>query len=279
MAAIDNNLKAFKLLFEIETALREFLIERCEQSIGPRWHETVFPKITLERLKTHGEPKPGAKGPGEKRSADDKKGWVSRVAFHPVYYLDFSELADAFELKTNNDLDRLFVSNRRDVIVQHLRRAMPIRNPIAHNRMIVEIDLATVQNSYVGIRNEIGAELFDRYASSPPSQVAKDAEMKQLRTELRTSAAAVRAATEVSLPVWDRLKQRWWMELDWQLDAKSVREVFKLLEGYREVWNQNFLGRRQRMLDWYEPNWNAANFDRAMASLERDSTLAETQIS
>ena len=69
------------------------------------------------------------------------------------------------------------------------------------------------------------------------------------------------------------------MELDWQLDAKSVREVFKLLEGYREVWNQNFLGRRQRMLDWYEPNWNAANFDRAMASLERDSTLAETQIS
>ena len=175
MAAIDNNLKAFKLLFEIETALREFLIERCEQAIGPRWHETVFPKIALERLKTHGEPKPGAKGPGEKRSADDKKGWVSRVAFHPVYYLDFSELADALELKTNNDHDQLFVSNRRDVIVQHLRRAMPIRNPIAHNRMIVEIDLATVQNSYVGIRNEIGAELFDRYASSPPSQVAKDA--------------------------------------------------------------------------------------------------------
>ena len=183
------------------------------------------------------------------------------------------------ELKTNNDLDQLFVSDRRDVIVQQLRRAMPIRNSIAHNRMIAEIDLATVQNSHVGIRNEIGAELFDRYAKCPPSQVAKDAEMKQLRTELRNSADAARSAKEVTLHVWSRLKQRWWLEPDWQLDADSVLEMFKLLEEYREVWNQDFLGRHRRMLDWFEPNWNAANFDRAMASLERDSTLAETQIS
>ena len=54
MAAIDNNLNAFKLLFEIETAVREFLIMRCEKDIGIDWFESVFPKVVVDKSKTIG---------------------------------------------------------------------------------------------------------------------------------------------------------------------------------------------------------------------------------
>jgi hypothetical protein len=278
MAAIDNNLEAFKLLFEIETALREFLILRCEPRSGPRWYKEVIAKSQVAKLE-HAAIARRPDGAEARRASDDKKGWVSRRAFHPICFVDFPELGQAFRMRANVFLNEFLVGQSAAAIADHIDRLSPIRNAIAHNRLITHGDLKMIESTHASVRGEVGGVLFDRLATSPPSQLEKDAEAEQLRTELRNSADAARSAKEVTLPVWSRLKQRWWLEPDWQLDADSVLEIFKLLEKYCEVWDLSFLGRRQRLETWFESNWKPVVFDRAMASLERDSGLAGEQSS
>ena len=278
MAAIDNNLEAFKLLFEIETALREFLILRCEPRSGPRWYKEVIAKSQVAKLE-HAAIARRPDGAEARRASDDKKGWVSRRAFHPICFVDFPELGQAFRMRANVFLNEFLVGQSAAAIADHIDRLSPIRNAIAHNRLITPGDLKMIESTHASVRGEVGGVLFDRLATSPPSQLEKDAEAEQLRTELRNSADAARSAKEVTLPVWSRLKQRWWLEPDWQLDADSVLEIFKLLEKYCEVWDLSFLGRRQRLETWFESNWKPVVFDRAMASLERDSGLAGEQSS
>ena len=281
MAAIDNNLKAFKLLFEIETALREVLIMRCERDIGINWFESVFPPDVLIKSKTLGDQtgKHGLRGPNETRAKDDKKCWLGRLVVHPIYFVDFPQLSIALEKNSNSSFDAYFVSRNRKHICEYMTRLASIRNAVAHNRMIAETDLQTVQQAHANIRVEIGLEDFDTLVSNPPSQTATQSEMSELVAELKEAARAIDSANSFRLKRWPALKHRWWLKPEWQLDAGSVCAAFELIEAYSLVWQDNYMTQRRKAQDWKTFHWTPSIMERALASLRRDEGLQERMTS
>jgi hypothetical protein len=277
MAAIDNNLNAFKLLFEIETAVREFLIMRCEKDIGIDWFESVFPKVVVDKSKTIGAQgnKNWEKSSEEKRAIEDKKSWFSRLIVHPIYYLDFTHLAEGIQMNSNTGLDQIFLRRNRKDICENLNRLNVIRNAVAHNRMITEMDCKTVKQVHELIRTEIGGEMFDRLAGQPPSQIATQSEMSELVTELKEASKAIESSTEFKLKKWPVFKYRWWLKPEWQLDADSVLNAFTLVEKYIDNRESDFKGHIKRADNWRRQYWNSSIFDRALASLQRDNDLTK----
>ena len=257
MAPIDLNLTAYRHLFAVETAIREVLIERLEAIHGPRWYETVLTLDVRRRAI-------------EKRDQGDRKAWASRGAFHPVYFLEFMDLVEILEAKRNQELGTLFVGGTAVGIVDQLRRLGPIRNAVAHHRLIRESDLKQVEAAGELVRSALGPTEFDRLAGNPPSQLATAAEMSALASELETAAAEVAGLRRIGLPTWALVRSRWWLEDDWQVDASAVRDAYTMLESYRAEWDRDTIGGRGRAERWKMKHWNPHAVVRAVASLRRE---------
>ena len=269
MNALDRNLEAYRLIYEIEVAIREFLIARCEPVSGPTWWKDVLAQAQASKLERSSERRPPP-GPSEQRAKDDRKTWMSRRVFHPIYFVDFPELGAAFERNANKELGNHLVSRNAKAIGDHFERLLPIRNAVAHNRPISAEDLGLVKAIHESVRGELGVDAFRSLVDNPSSITAMQSEMLELLGELNDAAGAVAQAQAVQLSVWGRLRQRWWLEPEWQLDAKSVVDVFRALEKYRDVWEQDFLGRVRRMDNWRAANWSEELLARARASLSRE---------
>jgi hypothetical protein len=271
MGAVDVNLKAYRLLFEVEVALREFLIARCEPIAGPKWYREVLSQAQAAKLDRLPEKRPGLTAP-ELRAKDDKKDWVSRCAFHPIYFVDFPELGVVFKMKSNRSLGEHLVSRSAESIANHTGLLLPIRNAVAHNRPITVGDLGLAESIHALLRGELGAGEFDHFVSCP-STVRTSNEQAELLAELSAAIEALTHGNEVRLDAWARLRQRWWLESEWQLDSESVVDAFSLLEQYREQWCDDLRGRRRRMQEWVAKHWRDDVGRRAKASLSRDASL------
>ena len=271
MGAVDINLKAYRLLFEVEVALREFLIARCEPIAGPKWYREVLAQAQAAKLDRLLEKRAGFTA-SDLRAKDDKKGWASRRAFHPVYFVDFPELGVAFKMKSNKSLGEHLVSRSAESIADHIDRLLPVRNAIAHNRPVTGGDLGLAESIHTLLRGELGAGEFDHFVSCP-STVTTSNEQAELLAELSAAIEALKQGNEVRLDAWPRLRQRWWLEGEWQLDSESVVDAFNLLQQYREQWCDELVGRRRRMQDWVTKHWREDVGRRAKASLGRDASL------
>jgi hypothetical protein len=272
MRAVDVNLKAYELIFEVEVALREFLIARCEPIGGPRWYRAVLAQAQVSKLERLLEKRTGVTA-SDLRAKDDKKGWSSRRAFHPIYFVDFPELGEVFK-KKSNALGEHLVGKRAESIADHVERLQPMRNAIAHNRPITMGDLRLAESIHAQIRTELGASDFEGLVSCP-SITTTALEQTELLKELDSAIEAMKLGSEVQLAAWLRLRQRWWLESEWQLDAESVVDAFSLIAQYQEHWTAEIVGRRRRMQDWMTKHWREDLGRRAKASLVRDASLGE----
>src|SRR5437016_4516483 len=74
------NRELFADIFLLEVGLRELIIDRLSTIHGTRWLRTALPGGEIQtKVK-------------EARSYEQRTPWVSYVALHPLYYLDFPEL-------------------------------------------------------------------------------------------------------------------------------------------------------------------------------------------
>jgi hypothetical protein len=271
MSSIENNIRAYKLFFEIEVALREFLIARCEPIGGPKWYRDVLAQAQAAKLERLIDKRNGG-SPAELRAKDDKKAWVSRRAFHPVYFVDFPELGGTFRMKSNASLGSYLVSRSAVAIADHVDRLSPARNAVAHNRHITLGDLQLVESIHAQIRADLGATYFEQLIACPSVSSSLD-EMAELRAELIAAIASMKQGLAIQLRAWPRLRQRWWLEPDWQLDSESVVEAFDAIEKYGEHWSEEYVGRKRRMQEWVAAHWRESVGQRAVASLDRDEAL------
>jgi hypothetical protein len=270
MTPLEMNLEAYRLIYEVEVAVREFLIARCEPIMGPAWWREVLERSQAAKLERVAEPRKGAK-PADQRAKDDGKHLSSRRAFHPVYWVDFPELGRVFQMNSNKQkLAEHLVSRNAKAIHECFELLQPIRNAVAHNRPIDLADLDLARSVHATVRSELGLDAFATLCNKPNSIAEMRQEMAELLAELKQAGHLVQNAKELQLPVWERLQTRWWLEPEWQVDAKSVVEAFALLVAYRQMWSSDFLGRNRRVTDWREERWSEITFRRAQASLSRE---------
>ena len=83
-----ENCVLFCLFYEIETALRELIIEELEKVGGPTWYKAHLPGDIYEKYK---------------RGLQYEKAisWSNMIPYHPIYYIDFADLRKIIENATN----------------------------------------------------------------------------------------------------------------------------------------------------------------------------------
>jgi len=70
----------YRLLFVFENLVREFISNRFEEADGPNWFEKRATAAMKQKLE-------------ERKVAEEKNQWHSGRNIHPIFYLDFSDLA------------------------------------------------------------------------------------------------------------------------------------------------------------------------------------------
>jgi hypothetical protein len=86
--APSNSVEAFTLLYCIENALREFIIDSLSNFSGPKWYKTRLPGDVLKKFK-------------EAKIYERSIAWLELVPHHPLYYIDFADLRKIIEQNNN----------------------------------------------------------------------------------------------------------------------------------------------------------------------------------
>lgn len=203
---IDNaevialNAKAYSIFFQIENALRELIVDELTKEAGPSWHRHRLPGDVLSNYE-------------RSRSIEAKSRWVTLRPHHPIYYLDFPDLRKVIE-RTDNW--RTAFSNhfpRKEILASVLAQLEPIRNAIAHNRILAAEALRLLVTS----RDQLTAALGEKRFTSLYSRAtlatdlpATFAALRQLADASHCAVLACQPAPDLSL--WTYVSPAWWFE-------------------------------------------------------------------
>src|ERR1700751_744070 len=90
MGLPDSNRQIFEMLYCIESALRELLVEELANHFGPTWYKKCLPGEILSKYR-------------EGLSAERKVKWSTLTPHHPIYYTDSAHLKIVIQSKNNWD--------------------------------------------------------------------------------------------------------------------------------------------------------------------------------
>jgi hypothetical protein len=117
----QENIEIFTILYQIETALRELIIEVLSKVEGSKWYLRRLPGDILQKYK-------------DGRILERQIPWTQFIPHNPIYYVDFPHLKVIMERSDNwkDAFEPIFA--RKEVVIGILIEIEPIRNKIAHNR-------------------------------------------------------------------------------------------------------------------------------------------------
>jgi len=219
----ELNLSAYQILYSLEVGMREFIIDRLSAAFGPRWWKQLPPDV----LKTC----------NEGRAYERTIAWARLIPHHPMYYVAFPDLKKVLE-KTDNWRGAFgFELGRRDIIVATLSEVEPVRNAIAHNRLVSAADVSIVEGSYLKIAAAIGPERFAAYLATGASRADVLSVLAQLQHDLRTTYQACSACRELAEPpAWTAARAAWWFDPEYLgAPVDAVLGYFGAIEAYRRL--------------------------------------------
>jgi hypothetical protein len=223
-AVPDENVIIYRLLYDIEVGLREFIIEALESKCGSRWWKERLPSDVLTNFR-------------EGRKCERNITWCRLIPHHPMHYTDFPDLRKVIERRDNWKDVFQPILKRKEILTSTLSELEPIRNTVAHNRKATEEDLHIVKAAYQKITTAIGEERFLRLVSK--STTAED--LPQIVLQLRMEAeSAFRYCTAckplVGLEVWKRTQASWWFDAEYLGHRLSaIKECFDTLVAYSQL--------------------------------------------
>jgi Swt1-like HEPN len=220
----QENIDIFTMLFILETALRELIIEELSKVEGPRWYKRCLPGDVLDKYR---------KG----REAEKSIQWTRSIPHHPIYYVDFPDLKKIIERDENwkKAFERIF--SRKDILSSTLSELEPIRNKIAHNRKASREDVEVVKGTYSKLSTAIGSD--NLRSLSMRSTLGEDIPKRliQLQIEAKSSLLICQELMPLArLKVWDSIHNEWWFDesyLGQKLDM--IIEFFHNLEEYSHL--------------------------------------------
>jgi hypothetical protein len=144
---LGNNTKAYKMLVEIEISLREFFISTFNKRFPESdWLNDISGKGPLSRNMIESI---------KSKKATTIKEWTGGKFIHELYFLDFPDLSQILSKKTNKnffpDLDHIKI----EAISRNIVILFPIRNKIAHSRIINLRELKIVESVHGIIKNSL----------------------------------------------------------------------------------------------------------------------------
>jgi Swt1-like HEPN len=198
-----NSLEAFRLLYNIENTLREFIIDQMDQQCGPRWHKTRLPADICKKY-------------SEAKQYERRVRWVALVPHHQIYYLDFSDLRKIIE--QNNNWSEVFspVFWSKNITSDALFSIEPIRNAIAHNRLISDSDVQQMRSSHQRLLTLIGSEYCAQLLQRTDKSISLSKEFLGISEEISRTAKAVKALHPIgAVSHLNTSLRSWWFDQDY----------------------------------------------------------------
>ncbi len=222
--APQENIEIFALLYCIETALRELIIETLSATEGPRWYKRCLPGDILEKYR---------KG----KEVEKQTPWTQCIPHHPIYYVDFPDLKKIIEREDNwkKAFERIF--SRKDILSGTLSELEPIRNKIAHNRKTTSKDIEVVSGVYSVLSAAIGSAYFVNLANRCTLATGISEQLTRLQMEAKSLLCTCLEFRPVDgLQVWGSVHDEWWFDetyLGEELD--KIVEFFRLIKEYSHL--------------------------------------------
>jgi hypothetical protein len=219
-----NNVIGFNYLFNIEIALREFIIEQMGIRIGSKWHKTNLPGDLLQKFRAA-------------REYEHSMRWLNVVPHHQVYYLDFSDLRKIIDQKNNwaQVFEPIFI--QKTVTTESLFEIEPIRNKIAHNRILSDVDLKCLDAVYNKVRMLIGPEYHSNLLLRAQKYISLPDELNALSDEMNNAVNAISQLSPInSLKIWNRCSQQWWLDSEYLgSPIEAIENCFTELQSYSQM--------------------------------------------
>jgi hypothetical protein len=217
-----NSVSGYSLLFAIENSLRHLIIDEMSGLAGARWYKQRLPPDLQEKY---------LKGVDYEKATP----WSDLVCHHPIYYLDFPDLRKIIEKKDNwrDCFAQIFGS--QTVILGQLSGLEPIRNRLAHNRLLSSTDLALLSAAHETLKSILGRNESSRdpliYSSNPKEVLAS------LRSELMRCAGNINSLESCKgTDGWQIAESQWWFDRDYlSTDLSPLYRFYELVAAYGQL--------------------------------------------
>jgi hypothetical protein len=218
-----NNMSAYTILYIIEVVLREFIIITLGVN-NSKWLKTRLPADLIEKIK-------------EGRKYEESIKWTELLPHHPLYYLDFPDLKKIIDRKDNWDEYFIKYFTDKDVFISLLRELEPIRNKIAHHRLITNSDIMVLQAVYTAINNALGNQktidlvIMQTYIKNITTQFES---LRKLVQECYLKCKKIQVLP--SIEQWIIVKHSWWFDSDYlNINVSSIVDFFEIMDEYSKI--------------------------------------------
>ena len=255
-----ENLRAYKILYSMENAIRMLIVECLEELAGTRWYRHRLPGDILDSY--------------QKAQIEVRKiKWTSLVPHHPIYYIDFPALRKIIEQKKNWDEAFKPIFDRKDVFSASWSSVEPIRNNVAHNRCISDADIVSLTATFTFLRSAIGETRFNELAAQSKTIPDIVSRITTLRMEGEQALGLCKCAERLKcLPNWNIISPSWWFDDSFiGRDLSPIRTYFGTLNEYMSLPRRR--GEGHKIEKWIEQKGIDKLFshsDNLLAELERE---------
>ncbi len=255
LAPPKENLEIFAILYQIETALRELIIEVLTNAEGSKWYKKCLPNDILDKYR-------------RSRDLEKHTHWTQFVPLHPIYYVDFPDLKKIIERDDNwkKAFERIFV--RKDILSGILSVIEPIRNKIAHNRKATTTDVEIVKGVLSELSTAIGSNYFDSLLRRCTFAVSIPEQFIQLQNEAKSALSSCSKYEHLDdLKIWSSVRDTWWFDESYLGEKiNKIIEFFQIVEEYSHL--PRLRGSGHKIENWVRNSDIARKYADAAIQLE-----------
>jgi hypothetical protein len=219
-----NNLETYKILFQIENCLRELIIEQCEILDGAFWYKKRIPG--------------GKDSPLEKyiNSVKIERSYkfTDFIPLHPIYYIDFTDIKRLIEKSDNWNEVFSKIFDKKENIIGNLTLLEPVRNKIAHNRLVTEKDLLFSKSVNELLKNTLGLTHYNGLLIKTTKANNINNILRLLLNEIDINYKLCLECKVISnFNIWNDVKNRWWFDETYLgFNVNSIFNLFKVFIEY-----------------------------------------------
>ena len=221
----QTNVDVYRFVFLIEVALRELFIEEFTLASGPKWYKKHLPSDLLLAYT-------------ESRKKEFAEPWTSHASLHPLYYLDFADLAKVIERGDNwHKILSTSFGNKRDVLVGDLQRLSALRNKVAHNRKATAEDVTLARSTCESFAHALGNR-FAILVNRCTCILSIPEYLRALQGEIdRTYNACLQKEILLESSVWIEISTCWWFDESYlNTNLNPIVEYFcTAIQSYRDL--------------------------------------------
>jgi hypothetical protein len=216
-----ENIEIYCYLYNIETALRELIIDSLKTVDGPRWYKKRIPGDILEKYRK-----------GIEYGKNIK--WSQLVPHHPIYYIDFADLKKIIERGDNwkDVFKNIFF--QKEILSSTLSELESIRNKVAHNRKATYKDVEVVKAAYTKLSEAVCKDYFNRLSARCTCSMDISEQLTELQKESERLFCICKNYKPLEkLEIWKSICDEWWFDetyLGYKLDG--IINYFKTIEEY-----------------------------------------------